>query len=161
MDTTRPAGTEDLYETDYFSWTQQQAAHLRDGRFSHVDLENVAEEIESLGKSQQAALTSSYRLIAMHLLKFIVQPEKASVSWTSTISRERGNVELTLDDNPGLRPKRVERFAKAYAVARRDASGETGLPLERFPETPPFDVGQLESRDFWPVAAKRLMEDGA
>ena len=156
MDTTRSAEAEDLYEKDYFSWTEQQAAHLRCGRFSHLDFENVAEEIESLGKSQQAALTSSYRLIAMHLLKFLVQPEKASSSWIGTINRERGNVELTLDDNPGSRPRRAERFAKAYAVARRDASVETGLPLERFSVEPPFDVEQLEARDFWPAAAERL-----
>ena len=123
-----------------------------------VDVENLAEEIESLGKSQLHALTSCYRLIAMHLLKFLVQPDKASFSWATTISRERGNLELLLDDNPGMKPKRVERFARAYEVARRDAATETGLPLEHFPLQSPFDVDDVEARDFWPAAAKALLQ---
>lgn len=161
MDTTPAAETAHLYDDDYFSWTQQQAAHLRSGRLAHVDLENVAEEIESLGKSQLAALTSSYRLIAMHLMKVVAQPDKASLSWINTAGRERGNVELLLDDNPGLKPKRAERFAKAYAVARRDAAADTGLPLARFPADPPFDVDDAEARAFWPEAAKRLIAENA
>ena len=160
MDTTRTDADLQTYDGDYYGWTQQQAAHLRSGRMDRVDLENLAEEIESLGKSQLHALTSSYRLIAMHLLKFLVQPERASASWLTTISRERGNVELMLDDSPGMKPKREERFAKAYDIARRDASAETGLPLGDFPTQPPFDVNDVESRDFWPAAAQALLTSG-
>ena len=157
MDTNRADGDVQTYDGDYYGWTQQQAAFLRSGRMDRVDIENVAEEIESLGKSQLHALTSSYRLIAMHLLKFLVQPEKASASWLTTVNRERGNIELTLDDNPGMKPKREERFAKAYEVARRDAAAETGISPEHFPTQPPFDVDDVESREFWPAAAKALL----
>ena len=153
---TRSAEIEHLYVDDFVSWTQQQAEHLRNGRLARVDIGNVAEEIESLGKSQLAALTSSYRLIVMHLLKFLTQPERASSSWLKTVSRERGNVELLLDDNPGLKPQRATRFAKAYAVARRDAAIETGIDVANFALEPPFDVDQAEARDFWPDAAMRL-----
>ncbi len=57
----------------------------------------------------------------MHLLKLIKQPDKASASWRNTINRERGNIVELLDDNPGLKPRREEAFAKAYegAVRRR------------------------------------------
>ena len=157
---TRSADIDHLYESDFFGWTQQQVAYLRDGRLDLVDLGNVAEEIESLGKSQLAALTSSYRLIVMHLLKFLKQPERASSSWVRTIGRERGNLELLLDDNPGLKPRRAERFAKAYAVARRDAAVETGLDVSSFPVEPPFDVDQVEAHDFWPETATRVRTAG-
>ena len=157
MDTTRTDNDVQTYDGDYYGWTQQQAGYLRSGRMDRVDLENVAEEIESLGKSQLHALTSSYRLIAMHLLKFLVQPERASASWLTTIGRERGNIELMLDDSPGLKSRREERFAKAYDVARRDASAATRLPLGAFPARPPFDVNDVEARDFWPAAAQALL----
>ena len=157
MDTTSTGCDVQAYDNDYFSWTQEQAAHLRSGRWDRVDLDHVAEEIESLGKSQLHALTSAYRLLAMHLLKFILQPEAASASWIATVVRERGNIELLLNDNPGLKPKRAERFAKAYPVARRDAAAETGMPLNAFPTTPPFDVDDVEARDYWPPAAQALV----
>ncbi len=157
MDTTRTDNDVQTYDGDYYGWTQQQAGYLRIGRMDRVDLENVAEEIECLGKSQLHALTSSYRLIAMHLLKFLVQPERASASWLTTIGRERGNIELMLDDSPGLKSKREERFAKAYDVARRDASAESRLPLGDFPARPLFDVNDVEARDFWPAAAQALL----
>ena len=157
MDTTRTDNDVQNYDGDYYGWTQQQAGYLRSGRMDRVDLENVAEEIESLGKSQLHALTSSYRLIAMHLLKFLVQPERASASWLTTIGRERGNIELMLDDSPGLKSRREERFAKAYDVARRDASAETRLPLEDFSARPLFDLNDVEARDFWPAAAQALL----
>lgn len=156
MDTRRADVDLASYEHDFFSWTQQQAAHLREGRLDRMDLDNLAEEIESLGKSQLHALTSSYRHIAMHLLKLLVQPEKASRSWIATIGRERGNIELLLGENPGLKPKRTDRFAKAYPHARRDAADETGLPVAAFPILPPFDVADVESRDFWPPKKEPL-----
>ena len=159
MDTNRTDGDVQTYDGDYYGWTQQQAAYLRSGRTDRVDVENLAEEIESLGKSQLHALASSYRLIAMHLLKFLVQPGRASEGWATTISRERGNIELMLDDNPGMKPKREERFSKAYEVARRDAAAETGMALEDFPKRSPFDVDDVESRDFWPAAARALLRE--
>ena len=133
MDTTRTDNDVQTYNGDYYGWTQQQAGYLRSGRMDRVDLENVAEEIDSLGKSQLHALTSSYRLIAMHLLKFLVQPQKASASWLTTIGRERGNIELMLDDSPGLKSRREERFAKAYDVARRAPAAAPPVPRGAVP----------------------------
>ncbi len=144
---------ENLYETDFYTWTQRQAEHLRAGRLDSADLENIAEEIESLGKSQAAALRSAYRLIALHLLKTMFQPSRATKVWRSTIVRERLNVEEHLADGPGLKPRRAELFAQAYGAARREAADETGLPLGCFPVDPPFTVDELEAEGFWPAPA--------
>ncbi len=141
---------DDLYDTDFYGWTQRQAGLLRAGRLDRADIDNIAEEIDGLGRAQASALRSAYRLIAMHLLEMMLQPEKATPSWTTTIVRERLNVEQDYDDSPGLKPRRAELFAKAYAAARREAAAETGLPLGRFPVDPPFTVDEAEADGFWP-----------
>ncbi|MGD0635626.1 MAG: DUF29 domain-containing protein [Beijerinckiaceae bacterium] len=139
-----------LYERDFYTWTQEQAGLLKSGQLDKVDLANLTEEIETLGRSELSALRSSYKLIAMHLLKMIKQPEMATASWEITINRERGNVEDVLDDNPGLKPKCHDIFKKAYASARRDAATETKMDVSLFPIEPPFSVDQVEDTSYWP-----------
>ena len=151
MDSTREAAETALYEHDFITWSERQATFLREGRYDLVDVANVAEEIESLGKSQLATLRASYRLIAMHLLKLMQQPEKATASWENTINRERGNVADLIEDNPGLKPKRAALLEKAYASARSDAAFETRIDVRRFPETSPFTLEQIEDKAFWPA----------
>lgn len=91
-----------LYESDFYTWTQQQAALLRDGDVSRADIANIVEELETLRRSELGALVSAYKLVSQHLLKLTVQPEKATDSWRNTITRERGTIEEILEDNPGL-----------------------------------------------------------
>ena len=147
----RPAsGRVSLYEADVYSWAIEQAGLIRAGRLDGADLANIAEEIEALGNEQAAKLTLAYRLAAMHLPKLIHQPEKATESWRATIREQRRRIEDTIDDNPGLKPRRMALFAKSYARARREAEDETGLPIETFPVEPPFIREQVEDRAFWP-----------
>jgi len=144
--------TGDLYETDFYSWSQQQGALLRSGDVHRADLANIAEEIETLGRSEAAALESAYRVIAMH------QPEMASRSWKASIIRERLNVKRLLRDNPGLKAWRSDLFLGAYDDARKEASAETGKPLSRFPAVSPFTIGQAEDEGFMPPALSRFVE---
>ncbi|WP_158811587.1 DUF29 domain-containing protein [Beijerinckia sp. L45] len=96
-----------LYETDFYSWTREQAEFLKSGQFDRLDLANLTEEIETLGRTERAALMASYRLICLHQLKRMFQPERPeSRSWTQTIVRERKNAESNLEDNPGLKPQK-------------------------------------------------------
>ncbi len=145
-----PGPSANLYDTDFYSWTQRQVTLIKGERFSEADVSNIAEEIETLGRAEYHALRSSYRLVAMHLLKMAYQPTHRSDSWTATIVRERNNIEDVLHDNPGLRPKRAEAFAQAYAGARREAAAETKLALTTFPIDPPFTIGHVEDHGFWP-----------
>ena len=142
-----------LYDADFHRWTHEQADLLRQGRFADLDIENVVEEIETLGRSEQRELESAYRLIAMHLLKLIVQPSHVSRSWLNTIVRERNTAERTLDESPSLRGKRDALFAHAYRQARKEAASETGLPLASFPEEPPFSLTEVEDETFLPGAS--------
>ena len=152
MDGMKEEPANSLYERDFYSWTQEQSRLLKNGHLDKLDLANLTEEIETLGRSELSSLRSSYKLIAMHLLKLMVQPAMATTSWTLTIKRERGTIEDLLDENPGLKPKRRDTFLKAYASARRDAGAETNLGIAAFPIDPPFDVDQVENPGYWPNA---------
>ena len=148
--TSEPAA--DLYEVDFHAWTVRQAALLRSGDLGGADLANLAEEIETLGRSERAALESAYRLVASHLLKLQFQARRATRSWVATVTRERLNAARTLRENPSLKPKRAALFASAYRDARKEAAAETGLPLSAFPDEPPFTLAQAEDEAFLPGA---------
>jgi hypothetical protein len=142
-----------LYDSDFYSWCLDQARLVRERRFAELDIDNVVEELESLGKEQAHALRSSYRVLLMHLLKWRYQPERRSGSWAGTIVRERANAADRLKESPGLKPRQSGLVREAYRVARREAAAETSLPLATFPETCPFHIDQALDDDFWPEAA--------
>ena len=75
------------YDEDFHRWSHEQAQLLREGRFDALDRINIVEELETLGRSEAAALRSSLRLIILHLLKLTHQPERASRSWRSSTTR--------------------------------------------------------------------------
>lgn len=137
------------YDTDFYLWTQQQAALLRQGEFSRMDIENIAEEIESMGRSQSDAVRSFLRNILMHLLKWQHQPERRCVSWEITIDNGRDEIRWRLKKNPSLKSQLVLLIEDAYPQARRNASRETGLPLAIFPEQSPFTLDETIG-DYWP-----------
>lgn len=146
-DTRQPAA----YDDDLFRWATEQAGLLRQGRFAEADLANIVEEIETLGRSEKRALESAYRLICLHLLKMLFQPDRATRSWLNTVVRERNTAEVVLRDSPSLKPRRDALFRSAYRQARKEAAAETELPLAAFPEAPPFTLDQLGADDFLPV----------
>jgi hypothetical protein len=141
-----------LYDTDFFLWTQAQAAALRDGKVDAFDLANLAEEIESLGKSDRRTLASHLEGLVMHLLKWRYQPTRRQEghSWDSTIAEHRRQIALIVDDSPSLRRARADLLARGYPHARHRASGETGLQLATFPEQCPWEVHQILADDFFP-----------
>src|SRR4051812_38427371 len=139
------------YEQDFYTWVNEQAALVRAGRFDEADIENIAEELESLGRSEARELRSRYQTLLLHLLKWRYQPNLQGPSWKSTIRRER-EVEIPrhLKENPGLKSRWQELFAEAYRGARLDAVGETGLPDGTFPRDCPFTLDEAMDPDFWP-----------
>lgn len=144
----------ELYERDFYTWALRQAELVRAGRLAELDRENVAEELESLGKEQAHKLESSFRVLLLHLLKWRYQPQRRSRSRRGSIVRERTNVELLLEGNPGLKPRCAELFAAAYRGARKEAAAETGLPIARFPEASPFTMSEALDEEFWPEAGQ-------
>lgn len=138
------------YETDFYLWTQQQAALLRQGALSAIDVKHLAEEIEDMGRSQRDATGSHTVIVIMHLLKWKYQQDRRSNSWRDSVVNGRIQIEDLLENNPSLKPQMQSLIEKAYPKAKRYASRETGLPLTIFPEECPFTVEQITG-DWWPA----------
>ncbi len=85
------------YDTDVVLWAQEQAALLRSGQFSKIDLEHIADEIEDVGKTEKRELASRVAVLMAHLLKWQAQPDRRSRSWQSTINEQRKRIALALD----------------------------------------------------------------
>jgi hypothetical protein len=141
-----PAGA--AYDRDFYSWSLEQARLVREGRWDSVDRENVAEEIESLGREQFNKLESALRVLLVHILKWDHQPERRSRSWAISIKDQRIAFELVLQDNPGLQGRRDEALARAYRRARLLATNETGLDEATFPDTCAYSWDEIILREF-------------
>jgi hypothetical protein len=136
------------YADDFYTWTQQQGALLRAGRFDALDPANLAEEIESLGRNEFDKLVSFYGLIMLHMLKWEHQPNLQSRSWAGSIAIHRLHAEQVLDDNPGLKSRLDEALERAYRGARLEAARETGLRKSTFPESCPFTRDEVLTRPY-------------
>ena len=99
---------------------------MREGRFDALDRDNLAEEIESLGREQFNKLVSALRVLMLHMLKWDHQPSLRSRSWVLSIEEQRLEIADVLSDNPGLKPRIGEAIARAYRRARIEAAKETG-----------------------------------
>jgi hypothetical protein len=136
------------YEHDFYSWLMEQARFVREGRFDALDRDNLAEEIESLGREQFNKLVSALRVLMLHMLKWDHQPKRGSRSWVLSIKAQRGDLDDVLDDNPGLRPRIAEAIERAYHKAHIEAAQETGLDEDAFPATCPYSFEDITSRSF-------------
>jgi hypothetical protein len=135
------------YDRDFYSWSLEQARLIRAGQWPRVDIDNLAEEIESLGREQFNKLESALRVLLVHILKWDHQPRKRSRSWTLSIKTQRIEVADVLADNPGLKPRVGEAIARAYRKARIDAAKETGLDETVFPETCNYSFAVIMERE--------------
>jgi Domain of unknown function DUF29 len=138
------------YDTDFYAWTQVQAAALRQKDVAALDLDNLAEEIESLGKRDRRTVQGHLKVLLLHLLKWTYQPQRRGASWQRNIHNARDTLDPTLNDSPSLREKLPEALAWAYPRARRQAHEQTGLPLATFPEGCPWAVTQVLDEYYWP-----------
>ena len=137
-----------LYDQDFYAWANEQAALLRAGRFADIDVENVAEEIESMGRSEKRELVNRLAVLLMHLLKWRYQPGFRSNSWRLSIKEQRFQIARHMRDNPSLKSHLAEAMADGYSLARIKAERETGL--EDFPDACPFGFDEAMNDDFWP-----------
>jgi hypothetical protein len=142
--------TGDLYETDFYAWANEQAALLRAGKLSAADIEHIAEEIESMGKTEKRELISRLTVLLIHLLKWQFQPVRRGNSWRTTIRVQRLDLFRHLKDNPSLKSQIPGAVADAYTTALIQAADETGLPEETFPAECPWSFDQIMDAGFWP-----------
>ncbi len=123
-----------LYESDFYAWTQEQANLLLAQQWNQLDVLNLVEEIKSLGRRERQELRNRLSILIGHLLKWEYQPNQRSRSWLATIRIQRRDILKLLNDNPSLQSYIPEALTEAYENARDLASGETNLSWETFPE---------------------------
>ena len=138
------------YNSDFYGWTQEQAALLKAGRLSEIDIENLIEEVETMGRSEKRELNSRLTVLLVHLLKWQFQPIRRGNSWRITIEQQRLEFKDVLDDNPSLKPLLDVILQQAYTKAKVAASKETAIDKSVFPEQCPWSFLQLLDVDYYP-----------
>ncbi len=138
------------YDLDFYAWANEQAALLRAGKLSTADIEHIAEEIESMGRTEKRELISRLRVLLLHLLKWRFQPTRRTAGWAASIKVQRLDLVEHLKDNPSLKAKLPEAIGAAYAGAAVEAAAETGLAESDFPAVCPWSFEEMMKGDFWP-----------
>jgi len=138
------------YDIDFYGWTQDQAALLKCGQLDKLDIANLIEEVEDMGKSQARQLHNRLEVLLMHLLKWQYQPGLQGNSWRNSIDEQRVRIAKHIEKNPSLKGKREEILEDAYEDARYSARRETGLSLETFPKGCQWTYEQIMDAEFLP-----------
>jgi hypothetical protein len=139
-----------LYDTDIVAWAEQQAALLRAGKLEELDLDNIAEEIDDVGKREKHELKSRLAVLIAHLLKWQLQPERRGHSWSATIENQREEIEDLFDEMPSLKHMlEDEAFIKrAWRRARGIVIDETGM--SQVPRLPVWHIETILDQNFLP-----------
>jgi hypothetical protein len=136
------------YSDDLHEWTHEQADALRRRAANEVDWDNLAEEIESVGRSDRHEIRSRLENLILHLIKWAYQSEARCGSWQGSIYEARVRLEDLLEESPSLMALPAEHLPKAYERARQKALRETGLL--RLPEVCPWTIDEIMAEDFLP-----------
>ena len=114
-----------LYDEDFWAWTQEQAGALRRRDLDAIDWENVIEEIEALGRSEERAWTSRCTNVLSHLLKIEHSGEGQHLNhWRKEVEAWRNQMYDSLEESPGMKGKLSALLAKAWRGGRKDAVAE-------------------------------------
>lgn len=141
---------ETLYDQDFYRWTQESAQLLREGRFAELDIDNLVEEVESMGRSEKRGFVSRLAVLMAHLLKWQYQPGRRTRSRLLTIRAQRLKVASILKDNPSFKHLLHEMIDEAYQETILSAMNETGLDEEVFPSSYPYTFDQMMDKAFLP-----------
>ena len=146
MVTSTQPTTQTLYDQDYYLWIRTTINQLRAGQFSAIDLENLLEELETMGRSEKLAIESLLIKLLVHLLKLQYWDTEREINqghWQGEIRTFRRQIKKAIKDSPSLKPYILEIFDECYQDARKEASDRSELPLDIFPLTPIASLEQI------------------
>ena len=142
-----------LYEQDFYLWIQTTLAILRERKLEQLDIENLIEEIDSMGRSEKKELKTRLVILIEHLLKlqyWIEEKDDNARGWRNTVVEQRRQIAYTLADSPSLKAILNDVFLPCYQDARKDTINKYQLSSNLFPEEPPFSLAQVLNADFIP-----------
>lgn len=138
------------YQSDFYLWAMTNAKLLKAGKVTEIDFINLAEEIESMGKSERRELLNRLSVLIAHLLKWLYQPQKRSKSWELTIREQRFEIADLLADSPSLKPELEKQLDHAFEKALILAEKESGLARKTFGKECPFSLKAVINPKFFP-----------
>jgi Domain of unknown function DUF29 len=138
------------YETDFVAWLEDQAGRARRGEVDSLDLDNIAEELEGLARTDRHEIGSRLTVLLMHLLKYEFQPKRRARSWLATIIEQRQQIARLLSYSPSLRSFPASILTECYVDACKRAAVETGMPESTFPERCLFAIGEALDPEWLP-----------
>ncbi|QTA89542.1 DUF29 domain-containing protein [Desulfonema magnum] len=139
-----------VYEQDFHLWLCHNVQLLRERKISEIDIENIAEELDAMGKTQHRELVSRLKILFARLLKWQFEPEHRSGSWKRTIVEQRHQIEQLLEMSPSLNHQIDQKIPKAYKKAVEYAAAETGISESVFPRNCPYPLEDALNKDFYP-----------
>lgn len=128
-----------LYESDFYGWCNDQSSKLKSNCLDGLDLKNLAEEIEGMGRSEKREMINRLAVLICHILKWEYQQTLRCNSWKYTIWEQQERVSDLLYENPSLSHVYEDCLMTAYSYGKKRASIETGLNLDIFPISIEFD----------------------
>ena len=138
------------HDEDFYAWAMEEANLLRQRRLNELDIDNLIEELESMGASEKRELVNRLSQLLMHLLKWEYQPRFRGRSWKDSIEDQRQEIKENLEDSPSLRYKIDELMPRIYNNARRKFRHETGLQEKILPPSVPYTFNQIMDETFFP-----------
>lgn len=142
-----------LYGQDFYLWIQTTIQHLQERNLEQLDIENLIEEIDSMGRSEKKELKTRLVVLIEHLLKlqyWIEEKDDNAGGWRNTVVEQRRQITYTLADSPSLKAILNDVFLPCYQDAKKDTINKYQLPSNLFPEEPPFSLAQVLNADFIP-----------
>jgi hypothetical protein len=148
VETKSPAN--DLYEIDFYAWTQEQARLLRERRWADLDLDNLVDEVRCVGSSEKREIRNRMTSLLVHMLKWKYQPGHRGPSWRRTIREQRRQLSDIVKTSPSLAEYVKQQVTERYLGTTVDAAEETGVATGLFPEDCPFTAEEVLDFDFYP-----------
>lgn len=142
-----------LYDQDFYLWIQTTIQHLQERNLEQLDIENLIEEIDSMGRSEKKELKTRLVVLIEQLLKlqyWIEEKDDNAGGWRNTVVEQRRQITYTLADSPSLKAILNDVFLPCYQDAKKDTINKYQLPSNLFPEEPPFSLDQVLNADFIP-----------
>ncbi len=139
------------YQKDFYGWLIHNAKLMRLGKLAEIDIDNIAEELEAMGRSEKRELVNRLAVLLAYLLKWAYQPQRRSNSWQYTIREQRKRLLQLLKESPSLKYDLELAIQDAYETAILKAAKETRLDESCFPTVCPFSLQETLNNDFYPL----------
>jgi hypothetical protein len=138
---------EKLYEEDYYLWIQTQIELLKERNWELVDIDNLVEELESMGRSEIRSLSSYLGVLFAHLYKWDYFPNNRTRSWLNSIYYSREEILYLLKEQPSLKSKLNDVINKGWLEAKKIIAKDTDIDYRTLPESCPYSYDDAMKRE--------------